>query len=277
MSFLTKLLRKPIIKNGYSFLGYDHVYSMETVKKALFKNDYYEPLPPTIQSITLSKHAWERWNERIGPPTSFQELTNLLNQLVLINRRITAISDRRGLIDSDILFIYQKKETSIHITTFYGRLSHHPALRNIRDLKAYQLIENERIILSLPSHLLTQQQLPVIPIDYVEFEGRTISYVIQKYRVSINNTERILLFLTETSKFGHIRMLTIDPLDFFETLLNHSVLYVMLLMGYRDFVMEHLQFYKPDAILKAMQRYDTYLKRRFEVTQQVLAKTEEKK
>ena len=277
MSFLTRLLRKPFIKSGHSFLGNNNVYSTEAIKKALFKKDYYEPLPPTYHTVTLSDHAYQRWNERIGPPIDYTELLHLLNQIILINSRITIISDKRGLIDSDILFIYQQKENTIHITTFFGRLSLHPALRNIRDLKAYQLLENERIILEHSIQLLAQQQLPIIPIDYIEFDGRTISYVIQKYRVTSNNVEKTLLFVTEKTRFGNIRILIIDPLTFFDTLLNHSVLYVLFMMGYREFVMEHLQFYKPDAVIKAFKKYEEYIKRRLHVRDKLVTKEEETK
>jgi hypothetical protein len=274
MSFLTRLLRKPIIKNGYSFLGQHTIYSMELIKKSLFKKNQYAPLPHTYTSITVSNHAFERWNERIGPPVGYQDLTNLLNQLIHLTGRISIISDRRGLIDSEILFIYQQKGNCIHITTFYGRLSLQPALRNIRNLKAYQLMQKERIILKLNDQILAQQQLPIVPIEYIEFEGRTISYSLQKYRVLHNNSEKILIFLSETTKLGEYRVIVIDPVNFFDHLLNHSVLYVLFKMGYREFVLEHLQYFKPDAVIKALEKYEEFLKRRFELKEKVRNKRE---
>lgn len=274
MSFLLRLLRRPTIKNGYSFLDNDTGYSLEVVKKSLFTRDYYDPLPNTFDSVTLSFHAFHRWNERIGPHISYQELIKLLNQLILIKGRLTKISDRRGLIDSDILFIYQQKGNKIHITTFYGRLSLNPSLRNIRDLKAYQLMEKERIILKLPNHILQSQHRPVLPIEYIEFEGRMISYVIQEYRVAGINSEEILLFLTETTKFGKRKMIVIDPDNVFETLLNHSVLYVLFTMGYRKFVLEHLQFYKPDAVLKSLEKYDEYVSKKLRLRNKFLTNME---
>jgi hypothetical protein len=255
MGSLASLMRKPRIHKAVHFLNIEKAYAKESIYKAIRKNNNSHISFPKNTHIELTYHATERWNERIGPIIKQQDLYKLLNKMLIIPNRIKMISNVRGLIDSDILFTYEMKQNTILITTFYGRISLQPALGNPRELKFLKYKQNERIHLNSSVDTINNQQLPIIPIEFTIFEGRTTTYQLEKYRVIDEKKVIPILYCKEIKNSVLKRIIEIDPANPYCPILNRSVLYILDYLDYKQFVRIHLEFHKPAEVKKAMEKY----------------------
>lgn len=134
--------------------------------------------------IIVTDHAFERWNERIGPQVSSPViLRHFVNSLVQYKYRIILSPQyESGKIDGDIFFSYAKDDNGdIVITTFYGRLSLNPVLQGINCLNEVQSILGDRVNLDMNSDTLYQQEFPLNP-DFHRFysDGKYITFI-EKY------------------------------------------------------------------------------------------------
>ncbi|MBT2644629.1 hypothetical protein J7I80_20645 [Bacillus sp. ISL-41] len=206
--------------------------------------------------IKLTVHAFKRWNERVGPHIGFAQLERLLNQLLAIPNRITMNSNKRAIIDSDILFVYEIEDQEIHIITFIGRASEQPVLQDPRTFRELKFEYNERLNLGLSEEALKKQQLPCIPVEYIQFDGRTTSYFLERYKFQDGEESGSIIYVKEAKNLQLISSTEINPDNPYCPLLNRSVMYVLCVMGYSSFVQAHLEHHKPEEVKKAAEKYE---------------------
>ncbi|WML46737.1 hypothetical protein RCG23_13910 [Neobacillus sp. PS3-34] len=260
MGALDRLLRKVPINNAYCSL-YKNEYTKDIVENFMSKKgQLVGKVRNSFSEVKISEHAFERWNQRVGPFfTRVEKLERLVFALLSLPLRIEWLSPSLGIIDSDILFIYEAREETLLIKTFYGRCSFHPSLYQFPVLKKYNLHELEKINLSLPPNILEQQVAPVLPLEVILFNGRTMDYCIETYLVE---EQRSCMYLKMIKK-GKITEITEIDLNHPEQhLLNRSVLYVLNRLGYQEFVKAHLLHHKPDAVEESYQKHAVYMRER---------------
>lgn len=253
MGSIDRLLRKPVIQKAFCIL-YKNNYKKSIVDKFLFKAEG-ECWSEGIRdfSINISAHAFERWNERVGPIyTNFEELEYIIRTLFNLPFRITWLSSSLGAIDSDILFIYEIIDEQVIIKTFYGRKSLQPALNNFKDLRRYNYSE-DTVNLSHTQELLKTQQPPLIPVEIVLFNGRTQSYYIEKYSLE---GEKSSIYLKTIINKKIVEVIEIDLSKPQQSIFNRSVLYILHRLGHNKFVLDHLLFHKPEAVHESIEKFE---------------------
>ncbi|WP_044640433.1 hypothetical protein [Risungbinella massiliensis] len=257
MSLLNALTsKKPKIVQGFSFIRINRINSNNEIVKLLStsKNHKYQSLPKNITRISVSYHAYKRWNTRVGPPIEYRLLSILLNQLLLIPGRIKLISPTRGIIDSDIVFICSVKSKTLLIKTFYGRRSLQPAILNIKE---YRYTNHDTLALDAPPHIIKSQKLPILPSQFITFRGNITFYELQKFDVHHHDdqekrTSNTLFTLKKTGKIkSKSKSTLIDPSDYRQPLLNNNVLFILRLLGYKEFILNHLKHHKPEKVERA--------------------------
>lgn len=256
MGALDRLLRNPKINRAYSNLN-----TFQCSRKSihpLLQLQFYGRRK-TIKGITaikITEHAHTRWNERVGPfIENSSNLEILLSGLIGLPDRLTWISHSIGLIDNDIVFIGDIRSKELVISTFYGRKALHPALNQFQSLKKFNVYSDDHINLSICNEVLGQQVLPPIPVQILQFSGRKTDYCLECY--SLVDGEQI--FLLKTMKYKIMQDISIINLEKpFQPLLNRSVLFVLHRMGYKEFVLSHLTFHKPESVKES---FDLYRKR----------------
>lgn len=260
MGKFRSLLRKPKIKRAIHLLYCHQNYSKQDILRSVHRGrNKASSFPSRYAQIILTGHAYKRWNERVGPYIGFAELERLLNHLLFIPNRITMNSSKRGMIDSDILFIYKLAGNEIHIVTFLGRASEQPVLRNLRSLRFEY---NERLMLGLSEEALVKQSLPCIPVEYIQFDGRTTSYFLERYKIQKGSETGSLIYVKEVKNSQLINTNEIDPDNPYCPLLNRSIMHVLYVLGYASFVQLHLEYHKPEEVKKAAEKYEVKLKER---------------
>jgi len=135
-------------------------------------------------NIVIYEHALTRWNRRVGPYATTEELSLMIQQLIRLNR-VCFSGEDYGYIDNDILFIYEwtgNKELSI--ITFYGRISMNICLQNFYALRKYNKHKVDQLRLDLCREELEKQVFPIIPRRAVRLFINS-----KKYELSIYETQ----------------------------------------------------------------------------------------
>ncbi|GGG17832.1 hypothetical protein [Paenibacillus abyssi] len=152
-----------------------------------------------IKKIHLTKHAKDRWDSRVGPANIEEaDLTERITTMSLDLGRIELLSKECGLIDNDIVFIYEKHNDQMNIVTFYGRISHRPALHDVKQLKIFNYKELDDANFELTRNELNEQILPPVPQKRLKYKGSFVLYTLDAYA---NQTDAIF-HLTEVSPQG---------------------------------------------------------------------------
>jgi hypothetical protein len=263
------LIRKPKIKKAVQLLDFELYFSRQEILRNVRRRYAGPAIPAAYSEIRLTAHAFKRWNERVGPYIGFTELDRLLNQLLFIPNRITIKSPRRGMIDSDILFIYELVGNEIHIITFLGRASEQPVLQDLRSLRELKFEYNERLVLELSEETLMKQQFPCIPVEYIQFEGRTTSYYLERYKYLDGENSGSIIYVKEVKNSCLVNLVEMDPDNPYCPLLNRSIMHVLWVMGYASFVQLHLEHHKPEELKKAEEKYEQRLRERALMLQEV--------
>jgi hypothetical protein len=256
-------MRKPKIKRAIHLL-YRHqsYFKQDILRNVQRRRDKAPSFPGMYASIILTGHAFKRWNERIGPHIGFAELERLLNHLLFLQSRITMNSPKRGMIDSDILFVYELVGNEIHIVTFLGRANEQPVLRNLRSFRKLKFEYNERLMLGLSEDALIKQKLPCVPVEYIHFAGRTTSYFLERYKIQSGSETGSLIYVKEVKNSRLINTIEIDPDNPYCRLLNRSIMHVLYVMGYASFVQLHLEHHKPEEVKNAVEKYEAKMRER---------------
>jgi hypothetical protein len=247
MNFKSRFLKKPEnLKNLNDFQMIKEQYT-ELIRKRYRTSYTYHgrEISSKIKEIIVSPHCVKRWNERVGPKLTKEELISLFNQLLQIPYRITTLSKEIAVIDDDIVFIYKIEEDKMIVLTIYGRLSLKPSLQNLERLKTFNYHHYDRLNLSIPEEVLEKQIVPPIPEEVYLFSGRRTFYRIEKF----NCVDGELYYLTTFSN-GRQNLREINLLNPKQPKLNKKVLYVLYSLGYKEFVYKHIQYHNPEKIEK---------------------------
>ncbi|MBH8597748.1 hypothetical protein [Thermoactinomyces sp. CICC 10523] len=211
-------------------------------------------LPKDLQ-IVLDFHAFRRWNERISPCTDIHLLRSRMIQLLHLGR-VQLSPKGWGLIDQDILFGYKISDRSLIIQTFIGRISLIPALANYKAVLRFNASQNDRLNLYIPANLLKHQHLPLLPREVVKFAGTRNQYQLEEYRYRRKDSSLGSIFALTVNQGTQVSLILIDPLQPPKQKLYRSVLYLLLLKGYQDFVLEHILIYKAAKLQKLLAKQD---------------------
>lgn len=188
--------------------------------------DYTKKVKKTINEVKVSYHAYERWNDRVGPHVDGKEyIQRLFQKLIEEPERIILISDDFGIVDNDILFTFEMKDGLFFITTFYGRISLHPALSDIHYIKKWQSHSNERLDLKMSDDLLKKQSLPIVSNKYVYFSGKNHEYKIEEYRME-NEVRTFLLVVKSVDHRLYVKELDRSQLKSYGKSVKKGVKYL---------------------------------------------------
>ncbi|ART74840.1 hypothetical protein B4U37_01705 [Sutcliffiella horikoshii] len=198
------------------------------------------PLNTNINGIEFKdSHPVSRWNTRVGPKLTENQLLNILNQLKLLPHRIRKIEDGVGIIDCDILFTYKISENNIIIiTTFYGRLSLNHSLKQFQSLRKYNKTNKEQVYLQIKEDVLDEQNPPAIPKFFMDFSGTITKYILEGYVVV---GKKLPVFYVCCGTDHSEEVLYIDVNCNSDVKINKNILKVLFKMRYSDFVWNYLQ------------------------------------
>ena len=244
-NLISRLTTRTKINNYQSFLNASHETCFEQVQRKAQQTRKSRLFLENVQSIQLSEHAAKRWNERVGPFMEEAQLIVILNSLLLVPGSIKFINKEEGRIEDDIVFTYFIEEDKIVITTFYGRVSLHPALNNLNLLKRFNYCEQDTYNLDVSQKILDRQRLPLIPEEIIQFNGSKSVYLIEKY---VNGDQDSCLFFYKVTSDHVAVTMKIDPNRPEQPLLTRKTLYILNRLGYADFVIKHLIFHQPEAV-----------------------------
>jgi hypothetical protein len=155
------------------------------------------------------------------------------------------------------LFGYKLNGQTLIIQTFIGRISLIPALANYKAVLRFNSIQNDRLDLAIPPLVLKQQQLPLIPREVVKFSGSRNHYQLEEYLYTNPDGSVAAIFALQILQGNQISYRLIDPVEPPNLKLFRSVLYLLLLKGYQDYVLQHIVIHKADKLQKLLQKRDT--------------------
>lgn len=204
-----------------------------------FQNYYFRSAlkkeNPNVE-ISISDHAFTRWNERVSRESNISKLTNTLNYLNQSLARIDFATSSVGVIDNDIVFTYVQSDRSIIITTFYGRISQKNVLANFENLQHFNMIEDDSVNLQLNDELLDKLVTLPLPAQRMIFKGSQARYVLDEFC----DAHRSLFILTvESSTKNQLKFFYSDRLK--KLTLEHSVRRALVLMGKEKLILEQIQ------------------------------------
>ncbi|WP_182102453.1 hypothetical protein [Niallia taxi] len=170
--------------------------------------DFTQRLKKRMPSIEVNDHGWERWNERIGPHASLDEINNRIQALYREPERIVFLSHEFGMIDNEIVFTYMQKKKTVVITTFYGRISLQPALADIDYLKYFNERYQEKLGLFEDNEVLSRQLMPPVPKVDMSYRGRWTEYKIEEY--ALDNNEKVVVIINLGGKASEPGFILVD-------------------------------------------------------------------
>lgn len=227
--------------------------------KEYFNNKYRHPIysnPSRIKTIQVSDHALYRWNQRVGPLTDKDSLEQVINTLFFqIYSGVEFVSEDVGLIDDDIVFTYYKENDTIVISTFYGRKSLNFILNSFIQLRKFNKEESDRIDLAIPSEILESQLLPPLPCETMVFQGSWTKYYIEKY--TAHGSSVLVVHLLSGEKCGNV--IEVDVSLPPSRRLSKSLLRALHLMGYCDYVYQHIEYFKGEQLQKYLQKIQLHI------------------
>ncbi|MGF7035319.1 hypothetical protein J2T17_006327 [Paenibacillus mucilaginosus] len=147
-----------------------------------------------LRGVRMTRHALERWNTRVGPQAGASELEARLTILGCELGRIHLLSKNVGIIDDDIVFIYEIEGTQLVCITFYGRKSLRPALFDMRHLLRFNGREDDEADIQLEPEELAGQLFPPLPYKLLMYRGTRSRYQLEVY----DNTETPIFRLVES-------------------------------------------------------------------------------
>lgn len=168
------------IKLSYEMI---QTISMRADEKAINK-PAVQYLFGSLLSITVTEHAFERWNERVGPNQSKSQISELMHQLHQLNRiEYFNHKSKIGLIDEEIVFIYEKIGLNqIIILTFYGRISLKSGLKRLTRLNEFNPRKDAvNLELEVDSKDYLKQTLPLLPFKFSKSTNENELYIIEEY------------------------------------------------------------------------------------------------
>ncbi|WDV09311.1 hypothetical protein [Lysinibacillus irui] len=274
------------IKNAMSFLNVPkNQYSMLTKKYPA--PEYLDlKLPKGILDVEVDSHAFGRWNQRVGPFTTNDILTNVFRVAILINPNRVRVLDRNlAILDNDIVFSFEFDNNTLRVTTFFGRISLKPLLLNVENLRRYNSRYKEEVTLDIDSSVLKEQELPITPSSIIEFiDSEDISHIFFYIKSKDGNQTRNFfyhLIRTESLKarentdksinsadeaadtVGEYSIMKIDMIHPSRFKLSELELHVLGLLGNIRFLLKYMTQVDPDRIDQLHETHSRTAIRRF--------------
>lgn len=248
-TIILKILKRSMnIKKYFQFIGDTFLEEKKELSYLDINAATVYPFEKNIDRVEINEHSLGRWNSRVGPTLTIDVLEMLFNKLILLPHRIQKITEGIGIIDSDIIFTYEKVSNKLIVTTFYGRRSQNHSLYQIEALRGYNNFHNEQIMLNLEKHVLDAQRAPVVPMVFMEFEGVRTRYFLEGYRMAGKEQPVFLVhsFPGET--------MVIDLNENPKEHINKSILLALFLLRNRDFVWDYLRLHHSERVDKLLNR-----------------------
>lgn len=258
---LSKFTKNIDIEVYFSCLpAFTQTKTTESLIKYFNQNKFYyvtTPVTPyyekdVVKKILLSDHAYKRWNQRVSYTASSKNiLESKINFLYHQLNRVVFDTQETGLIDNDILFIYEVVNDVAVISTFYGRLSQNPSLQQFKAMRQYNNQKDEFIELSLNPDALEMLFDPPLPNQRIVFKGSTSRYQIDTYQGE--ESTLFILSILEGQGKGTCRQITTNNpnCDKFEK----SVRQALILLGHEEFVYNHVLFHYPKELQRQIERF----------------------
>lgn len=142
------------------------------------------------------RHALNRWNERVGPKVMKKELDQWV-QVYYELGEFNFVTDVFGYISEEIVFAYKIEKGRIIITTFYGRVSQKPILKDIVALREFNLKYNQFVDLKLDKDVLQKQKMPSVADEVFLHVKKNRTLYIEKY---VTDSGKEMLFYWEHNK-----------------------------------------------------------------------------
>jgi hypothetical protein len=247
---ILKILKRPLKISKYVSFIKDTVLNdskSPPLKENLLEEGYaFED----INSIEISDHAELRWNTRVGPRTTSKQLKRIFNQLLHNTHRLKKLDESFGVIDSDIIFTYEKSGDTLIVTTFYGRRTINHSLYQIKALRGYNSFNNDQLMLEFEENVLNKQKMPSIPMTFMEFDGIKTKYFLEGYRIT---DEEFPVFFVHCIP-GEVVEINLNKVP--DMHINKSIMLVLFLMRYRDFVWKYLRINFKDRVERLINKYN---------------------
>lgn len=214
------------------------------------------------QSLTLTEHALQRWNERIGPNVRYDELENRLHSIVLLQPwRIHKVAHNIWTIDEDIVFIANMDNGHFTIVTFLGRIMLKPVLKNIKALQGYVTYKRDRLNLVVSEDVVAQQSLPILPQKIWHVQGSTTDYWLEWFDVTFDE-EPIILCSVYNAKTQHYECYFIHLSKPQQRVLHRKVLNVLYKWGFYEFLHQYYEHFDQSKIQKIALRMKRKVEKR---------------
>ena len=181
----------------------DEKPTYDVVKPMTTKSNVH-PRFRKINQVYVHPHAWERWNERVGPRVEKNDLIALIRMIVFnFPERLTMESEASELasIDGDIIFGFKIKKDTLKINTFYGRKSLNGLLCDIDSLRVFNKMQNDRVKLEIDKEVLASMKMPLVPSKYIQFNvykreiGKSILIKCMVFHVHSKKDNKVVPYL----------------------------------------------------------------------------------
>lgn len=235
---------------GFPYYRKDEITSLwyqHQIKKFLSTDKlfYHEPL-----MIKVSKHAVERWNQRVGPILSSSELHYLLRCLYFAGR-IDFFRSQIAVIDNEIVFAFERNKKQLTIKTFLGRISRNPEFANFEEAQSKMIFYQQKTRLKVSKKILQQSPFPVVPREIFHLQTpRRLNYVLSEYEYFDHQRLSTVVYFYEVNKNPRWKKIAYD--DFYQPEdqpLDPSILRLLYIKGYEKYVLSQLAYHQPDQVI----------------------------
>lgn len=219
--------------------------------KYIGEDDHAEH-PGEVKSVRVANHVLERWNERVGPVTTENQLYFTLSEIIIHHQyRVQFCKDTKLVIDNDIVFGYgYDKETGrLTIVTCLGRLRLQPVLNC--HIKSGKDSKRMRGILEISEEELQSQVMPAVPNEIFLYKGTTDYYRMDVYVMEDNRVE-VSIFVKRYRKRPWQLQTTSIHKDCF---LSSRALKILYTHGYREITGRYIKANKEERYQRAISIY----------------------
>ncbi|MFS0876851.1 hypothetical protein [Solibacillus isronensis] len=172
----------------------DTIYSISTKEWDFIAKDGVGTT--RFNDVKTSHHAFGRWNERIGPFATYDQLANLIKYICMYEpsrvemynaKQLNGTKFQYFILDKDIVAIFTIENDVLVIQTYLGRLSLKPQLQSVAELYDFIVTERDNTDLNVPTEVLQLQHLP-----YGPFQSMQVADSLMYYQMEFSNEKVVL-------------------------------------------------------------------------------------
>ena len=250
---------KPIYAE--SFLYATPITSREQLHE--YKEDFMRHVRvDRLRKVHVTSHAVERWNERVGPYATSEQLFCVFKTIIETqHRRLKNWGEGIWCLDRDIVFRAQWLDDELRIITFYGRISYRPLLKHVCEILYHKQKSKEGLNLKLSDQELAQATMPLLPKMRTYVRGQTSSYLLEHFEV-VGEDKPVILCCTYNEVTRKRDCYIIDLNKPTERVLHRKVLNLLYKWGYHDFLHTYYETFDELQIAKIARRMENKVRRR---------------